>query len=164
MLGNDVYGDTQFDGTIYEFRIWNGAVSPVYVAVSAAAGPSVVVTNLTPLVGHRHGHQHEHDWRSNPASHRQLEILRTASGVTVTGGATNWTSSDTNVLSVNSSGLITALSGGTATVSATVDGVTATSATITVATTRQRLPGPAESDRGCGRYGDLYRRRLSAEV
>ena len=35
-------------GTIYEFRIWNGAVSPVYVAVAAAAGPGVVVTNLTP--------------------------------------------------------------------------------------------------------------------
>ena len=48
MLGNDVYGDPQFSGTIYELRIWDGAVSPLYLAVSAAAGPSVVVTNLTP--------------------------------------------------------------------------------------------------------------------
>ena len=40
------------------------------LAVSAAAGPSVVVTNLTPSSRHRHGHQYEHDWRSNPTSHR----------------------------------------------------------------------------------------------
>jgi hypothetical protein len=46
-LGNDIYGDYQFDGTIYELRIWLGAVSPLYVAASEAAGPSVVVTNTT---------------------------------------------------------------------------------------------------------------------
>jgi hypothetical protein len=49
MLGNDIYGDPQFDGTIYEFRIWNGAVSPLYVAVAQFAGPSIVITNVTPL-------------------------------------------------------------------------------------------------------------------
>ncbi len=133
MLGNDVYGDQQFDGTIYEFRIWNGAVSPVYVALSAAAGPSVVVTNLTPqsfvivvstnMVG---------------AQTQQASVVgnfAVATNVTVTDAATGWTSSDTNVLSVSSTGFITALSGGTATVSATVGGVTETSAAITVALT-----------------------------
>ena len=44
---------------------------------------------------------------------------------------------------MNSSGLITAQSGGTATVSATVDGVTATSASITVADTQPTIQGPA---------------------
>jgi uncharacterized protein YjdB len=134
MLGNDVYGDWQFDGTIYEFRIWNGAVSPLYIAVSAAAGSSVVVTNLTPLsvavtvtntsmVG---------------AQTQQAAVVgnfAAATNVTVTGAATNWTSSDRSVLTVSSSGLITGLSGGNATVSATVGGVTATSASITVALT-----------------------------
>ena len=48
VLGNDLYGDPQFQGTIYEFRIWDGAVSPLYMALSAIAGPGVVVTNLTP--------------------------------------------------------------------------------------------------------------------
>ena len=48
MLGNDVYGDYQFSGTIYEFRIWNGIVSPLYLAVSTVAGPGALATNLTP--------------------------------------------------------------------------------------------------------------------
>ncbi len=134
VLGQDPYPDPQFDGTIYEFRIWNGAVSPVYLEVSAAAGPSVVVTNFTPT--------------SLTLSVTNLNMIGSqvqqasisgnfteASGVNVTGGATNWVSSNPNVLTVNQSGQITAVSGGTATVSTTVSGVTATSATITVATT-----------------------------
>src|ERR1035438_9353240 len=57
-----------------------------------------------------------------------------ASGVTVTGAATNWISSNTGVLTVNSSGVVIAVNTGSATVSATVNGVTGTSATITVPT------------------------------
>src|SRR5208283_5424128 len=38
MLGNDVYGDWQFSGTVYEFRIWNGAMSSSQVAADYAAG------------------------------------------------------------------------------------------------------------------------------
>jgi uncharacterized protein YjdB len=134
MLGNDVYGDWQFSGTVYEFRIWNGALSPVYVAASAAAGPGVVINNLTPtsvsisltttsMIG---------------AGTQQAAVIgdfTQVSGATLTDAATNWVSSNPSVLSVNSSGLITAINGGTATVSATVNGVTGTSATITVATT-----------------------------
>jgi uncharacterized protein YjdB len=130
MLGNDVYGDWQFDGTIYEFRIWNGAVSPLYVAVSAAAGPSNVVTVLKPVsvavaVATNMG----------AAQTQQASVVgnfAAASGVTVTGSVTNWTSSDTNVLTVNASGLITAVGGGSATISATVAGTTGTSAVIFV--------------------------------
>ena len=141
-LGNDIFGDTQFQGTIYEFRIWNGALSPVYAAVAAAAGPGVVVTNLTPsslsvtvtntsMIGAQ----------TQPAT--VVGNFVDASGVNVTGGATNWTTSNPSVLSVNSSGLITAQSGGSATVSATVNGVTATSASITVADTQPTVQGPA---------------------
>ena len=137
-LGNDIYGDSQFQGTIYELRIWNGAVSPVYVAASALAGPNVIVTNLVPtslsltvtntsLLG---------------AATEQATLtgnLVQVSNVGLTGAATNWVSSNPTVLSVSSSGLITALNGGTATVSATVNGVTATSAIITVSST---FPNP----------------------
>ena len=133
VLGQDPYPDPQFQGTIYELRIWNGAVSPVYEAVSAAAGPSVVVTNTTPqslnilantsMIG---------------AATQQATVMGDflqATGVDVTAAATNWVSSNPTVLTVNSSGLITAQSGGTATVSATVNGVIVTSATISVANT-----------------------------
>ena len=58
------------------------------------------------------------------------------SGVGLTAVATNWTSSNPNVLIVNSGGLITAVSGGSATVSATVNGVTGVSAPIAVSTRR----------------------------
>jgi len=54
------------------------------------------------------------------------------SSVPVTGAVTNWTSSDTNILTVSSGGLITGVSGGSAIVSATAGGVTATSESITV--------------------------------
>jgi hypothetical protein len=137
MLGNDVYGDDQFDGVIHEFRIWNGAVSPLYVAVSAAAGPSVVVTNLKPLSVTLTVATNMEGGQTQQAI--VIGNLAAASGVTVTGGATDWTSSDTNVLTVSSSGLITAVGGGKATVSATVDGVTATSPSITVAVTAVTL-------------------------
>jgi uncharacterized protein YjdB len=144
-LGNDVFGDQQFSGTIYEFRVWNGAVSPLYIAVSAVAGSSVLVTNLTPtsltmnltntsLVG---------------AQTEQATItgnFSSASGVNVTGAATNWASSNPTILTVNSSGLITALSGGSATVSAVVGGSTVTSPTINVQSTVPTItqqPAPA---------------------
>jgi uncharacterized protein YjdB len=138
-LGNDVYGDWQYSGTVYEFRIWNGAVSPLYAAVSAAAGSSTIVTNLTPI-----STSVSVTNASMIGSETQPAIVTgdfaDASDVTVTGDATNWSSSDNAVLTVNSSGLITAQSGGTATVSATVNGVSATSATITVANTPPTVP------------------------
>ncbi len=133
-IGNDVYGDNQFAGTVYEFRIWNGAVSPDYVAAAAAAGPSVVITNTVPqsltislstngMIG------------SQTQQAQAIANLIQVSGVNLTPSATNWVSSNPTVLTVTSSGLITAVNGGSATVSATVNGVTATSATITVANT-----------------------------
>ncbi|HEV2329854.1 MAG TPA: LamG-like jellyroll fold domain-containing protein [Verrucomicrobiae bacterium] len=131
MLGNDVYGDDQFSGTVYEFRIWNGVVSPLYTAVSAVAGPAYVETNLTPLsltVSVTNS--------SMTAGVSQQAAVtgafQNASGVAVTGFVTNWTSSNPSVLTVNSTGLATAVNTGSATISATVNGVTGTSSAITV--------------------------------
>ena len=68
---------------------------------------------------------------------RSVAVFLQASSVPLTalGIATNWTSSNPSVLTVNSSGVITAVGVGTATISATVNGVTsAPSASITVST------------------------------
>jgi hypothetical protein len=143
-LGNDVYGDDQFSGTIYELRIWNGVVPSLYLLVSAAAGPSTVATNLTPLslsMSLPNGSM-------SGGATQQASVsgnFTGASGLNVTSFATNWTSSNTNVLAVNSSGLVTAIDPGTSTISATVNGVMATSASITVSPsapsiTQQPLP------------------------
>jgi len=133
-LGNDVYGDPQFGGTIYEFRIWNGAVTPLYLLLSAAAGPTVVISNTVPQslnVGLTETSMLGSGTQQASVTGNFIQV----SGVAVTSVATKWTTSNTNILTVSSSGLITALSGGSATVSATVNGVTATSAAITVQTT-----------------------------
>jgi hypothetical protein len=129
-LGNDTYNDTQFQGAIREFRIWNGAVSPLYLAASAVAGPGVVITNtslqslsvsvVTSMLA---------------SQIQQASVLSTflqVSGVPLTDAVTNWTSSNPGILTVNSAGVITAVAAGNATISATLAGVTATSASITV--------------------------------
>jgi hypothetical protein len=147
MLGNDVYGDEQFSGTVYEFRIWNGALSPLYVALSAAAGPNVVVTNLKPTTITLT----VTNTSMVAAQIQQAAIVGTFStgtNVTVTDAATNWVSSNPNVLTVNSTGLITAVAGGNATVSAVVNGVTATSAPITVALTAPKITQQPSSING----------------
>jgi hypothetical protein len=56
------------------------------------------------------------------------------SGVNLTTAATNWVSSNSGVLTVSSSGLIRAIANGSATISATVNGVIGTSSSITVST------------------------------
>lgn len=131
-LGNDTYGDSQFQGTIYEFRIWDGAVSPLYLAVSAQAGPSVLVTNLTPTAVSVSVTNYSTmiEGATQPAS--VTANFTVASNIGATASVTNWSSSNTGVLTVNSNGLITATGTGTATISAILNGVTGTSSTITV--------------------------------
>ncbi len=130
-LGNDTYNDTQFQGSIREFRIWNGAVSPLYLAASAAAGPGVLITNATPQSVSVSVVTSMITSQSQQAS--VVGSFLQVAGVPVTADATNWISSNPGVLTVNGNGVITAIGPGSATISATVAGVTATSATITVA-------------------------------
>jgi len=58
--------------------------------------------------------------------------LKDASGVTLTGRVVTWSSSQTTVATVSPTGLVTGVSGGTATITATSEGRTGT-ATVTVA-------------------------------
>ena len=46
-VGNDVYNDPQFSGTVYDLRIWNGVVPQRYISATAILGYSNVLTNLT---------------------------------------------------------------------------------------------------------------------
>src|SRR5690606_21766816 len=63
---------------------------------------------------------------------RQLSVtLKDASGNTLTGRTVNWSSSATSVATVNSSGRVTAVGAGTATITATSEGKSGT-AQVTV--------------------------------
>ncbi|HXC97901.1 MAG TPA: LamG-like jellyroll fold domain-containing protein, partial [Verrucomicrobiae bacterium] len=131
-FGRDEFGgDPMFAGSLDELRIWNGAVSPLYLAVSTSAGPNVLVTNLSPVsVNVAVGSTTMAGGNAQQAT-VSANFLQ-ATNVPVTGAATNWSSSNTNVLTVNNAGLITAGSSGNATVSAMVGGKIGTSASITV--------------------------------
>src|SRR5262249_47421590 len=49
-LGRSQYGtDPTFTGSIHEFRIYNGPMSALQVALDAATGPDNIVTNAGPL-------------------------------------------------------------------------------------------------------------------
>jgi len=133
-IGYDQYNDSVFNGTFDEMRIWDGAVTPVYVLATAAAGPGVVITNLTPQSLSVSVTSTSMIGSQTQQAAVQGSFLQVAN-VVLTSVATNWTSSNPTVLTVSSSGLITAQSGGSATVSATVNGVTATSVSITVSDT-----------------------------
>src|ERR1017187_3524693 len=125
-LGYDEYNDSVFHGAFDEMRIWDGAVTPVYELASAAAGPSVVITNLAPQSLSLSVTSTSMIGSQTQQATVQGSFLQVAN-VVLTSVATNWTSSNPSVLTVSSSGLITAQSGGSATVSAKVNGVTATS-------------------------------------
>jgi uncharacterized repeat protein (TIGR03806 family) len=131
-LGRDEWGgDPMFAGSIDELRIWNAAVSPLYITLSALAGPGVVLTNLTPVsvqvsVFNPTMSVNQSQQATVAANFAQV------TNVPATTSATNWISSNINVVTVSTGGAVTAVGPGTATVSATVGGTTGTSATITV--------------------------------
>ncbi len=104
----------------------------MYLAVSTVAGPNVVVNNLVPSSVNV-AVASTNMINGQPQQATVTANFLQATNVSVTIAATNWTSSNTNILSVNGSGLITAGNAGNATVSATVGGVIGTSLVITVA-------------------------------
>jgi hypothetical protein len=121
-LGRSQYNDPAFYGTIDEFRIWNGALSPLQVAINTAAGPDRVgptdpgalqdvrlSVNATMI---KHGLQQGTLYGD----------FSSVTNVNLTTLGTTYVTSDPTVLSVDPSGLIHAVGAGTATVTATYGG------------------------------------------
>ena len=126
-LGRDEFGtDPMFAGSLDELRIWNGAASPFYVAMSALAGPDILLTNLNPVsvsVSVYNSAMGVSQIQQAAVTANFLQV----SNLPATSLATNWTSSNPSVLTVNNTGLITTVGAGSATVSATLAGTTAVS-------------------------------------
>jgi hypothetical protein len=130
-IGRDQYGDPVFDGSVDELRIWNAASSALYIAVSAVAGPNVLVTNLMPEIVNVAVPGPSMNVGQNQQATVSANFLQ-ATNVPLNGVATNWSSTSTNVLTVNSAGLITAVGVGSAIIKATVGGVISAGISITV--------------------------------
>ena len=83
LLGNDVYGDSQFSGTVYELRIWNGALSSSQVLADYAAGPEMVPAIPPPLSIAQLGNAVILSWPATAAGY-------TVQTSTTLGAATDW--------------------------------------------------------------------------
>jgi hypothetical protein len=132
-LGRSLFdGDASLKGGIDEFRVWNGPLSRLQIVVNDGLGPNSVNTNAgaflnlasisvanTTMVG------------GTSQQGTALANFANVSGVPFNTVVTNWTSSNTNVATVNATGLISAIGQGTTSVRATALGSTA-SVTITV--------------------------------
>jgi len=125
-LGRSQYNDPYFYGSIDDFRIYDAVISQQQIAVDLAAGPNQVVgdpgllqsLNFQAATTMVEGASQTPVVLGNFVNVTNVNLLL-ASGVV-------FSSSNTNVLSVNAAGLITAAGTGVATVTASYEGVGAT--------------------------------------
>lgn len=121
-LGRSQYGgDAMFNGVIDEFRIWNGAMTPLQVAIDAASGPNSLVTDpgavqsvkltVSPemVVGGRQNAVVKADFAN-------------VTGVTITSVGATYTSGNEDVITVDANGLVTAVGLGSTTLTTTYEG------------------------------------------
>ncbi|HEX9047125.1 MAG TPA: LamG domain-containing protein, partial [Verrucomicrobiae bacterium] len=125
------YGDPYMAGSISEFRIWNGALNPLQIAALDATGSGAVSTNY----GTVSAIQLQVAFSMQQNTLQQAAVLATASGLTVQpniASLATYSSGNTNILTVNASGVIRAVAQGSTTITASFAGKTS-SQTITVA-------------------------------
>ncbi|HRY47059.1 MAG TPA: hypothetical protein P5186_03340 [Candidatus Paceibacterota bacterium] len=138
-LGRSQYGsDPAFIGSINEFRIYNGAVSPLQVSIDAASGPNQIITDPGPVQALRLTMPTNAIYYGGPAVgltvFADFANINNVNVTTAPGIA--YQSSDPKVLTVSGTGMITGTGLGTATVTANYNGKTGT-----VSVTVSSLPG-----------------------
>lgn len=138
-LGRSLFNaDPYLNGTIDEFRVYSGALSPQQIAANKAAGPNNLVTNLGPLQTVRFVAQ----TNMLVDARQQAQLLgdyANLAGVNLFAfGNPTVISSDPNVVSVDASGGVRALGTGQATLTAIYNGVSYNT-TISVSTPASAL-------------------------
>lgn len=132
-IGRSQYGDPLFVGLIDEFRVYNGVLDPLQVGLDYATGPNTIVTNPGALLSVSLALA-PNMVAGNPQQAQALANFASVSSAAVTPVSSNWISSDETVAKVDSYGVVTAIGAGTASISATYNGVTGSSAvTVTAA-------------------------------
>jgi hypothetical protein len=160
-IGRSLYsGDSYLPASIDEFRIYKGPLSVQQIALDAAAGPDLIVTNPGPvqaihlMVNNQmpvKGSVQTYSFAPGGTIQSTANLLANGTQQSlVTGDYTNllgvnlWNyaqptlvSGNTSVLTVNASGLVTAVGLGTTTLTASYGGLSATQTVTTVIKTNQ---------------------------
>ena len=127
-IGRGLYdGDASFLGSIDEFRIWNGPLTPQQISANDGLGPNSVSTNAGgAFIGLTSVSVPNTTMLINVSQQATaLGSLANAANVPFNSQVTNWFSSNPGVATVSGTGLITAVSPGSASISATAFGSTA---------------------------------------
>jgi len=124
-IGRSQYPDPLFVGSVDELRIYNGTLDPVQIAIDAVTGPDVINTNPGPVLSVSVA------MNANPVVGNILNAQVSAAyaglpNVPLSSRLPSWTSSNPSVARVDQYGEVTAVSAGTATISATFGSVTGT--------------------------------------
>jgi hypothetical protein len=135
-LGRSQYGDPSFNGSIDEFRIYNGALSTLQIVLDAAAGPDKIVTDPGALQSlqisistntiYNDGTPFRAALMANYASLNNVNV-------TALPGA-SFQTSDPTVAAIGSDGVVTGVGPGNAVLTGSYGGKTATF-NVTVTTT-----------------------------
>lgn len=130
-LGIAGYNDPPFNGSINEFRIYEGVFTDLDVALSRNAGPNALAAapgtlqtvslNSIPSL-----------LTGNPATTQTTFIgnFQNVTNVNITGAGAQFSSSDTNIFTVNATGAVLPRSAGSASLIAVLQGRSATGAVV----------------------------------
>jgi len=124
------YGDPYMSGSLDEFRIWNGALNPLEIAASEAAGPGTANTNYGTVTNL----QLQVAFQMTQNTLQQAVVIASATGLALhpdIATMCSFASGNTNILTVTSSGTITAVAQGATTITASFGGIS-NAQTITV--------------------------------
>ena len=121
-IGRAQYNDPMYNGLIDEFRIWQGAFSPINIAINAASGPDTLGPADPGPVQALHLAVAPSMIKGGV---QQAAVTADFAGITGVNAASLgviYTSGNTNVVTVSASGLITAIGIGSTTVKAELEG------------------------------------------
>jgi hypothetical protein len=132
-VGKSIYpADPYLIGSIDEFRIYDGALSPDRIAIDTAAGPNNLVTNAGALQSASLVLSNQLKFGESQHAYFAGKFANVSNVDLFLYGAPTASSSNTNVATIDSSGLVTAVATGTATISAQFGGVQSSQAVTVV--------------------------------
>jgi hypothetical protein len=123
-IGWDNWPDPKLTANVDEFRVWNGALNGLQIAASYQGGDTAISTNAGSITSI----QVSAGTTIGPSGSEPVTVLATAALITNTvdiSPLATYKSSNTNVFSVDTNGIIHGVGGGTATVTASYGGKSA---------------------------------------